>query len=69
VLRRFPDGLVRTCLRREDFVARYGGEEFEVVIPESSLHNAELRAERVLQSLAELELETRSLGPRSSRSL
>jgi diguanylate cyclase len=45
-------------LRREDFVARYGGEEFVVVIPDSSMHNAELRAERVLQSLSELEIET-----------
>jgi len=58
VLRRVADGLVRNFLRREDFVARYGGEEFVVVIPDSSLHNAELRAERVLQSLSELEIES-----------
>jgi len=58
VLRRVADGLVRNFLRREDFVARYGGEEFVVVIPDSSLHNAELRAERVLQSLSEIEIET-----------
>jgi diguanylate cyclase len=56
VLRRVADGLVRNFLRREDFVARYGGEEFVVVIPDSSLHNAELRAERVRQSIAELEI-------------
>jgi diguanylate cyclase (GGDEF)-like protein len=58
VLRRVADGLVRNFLRREDFVARYGGEEFVVVIPDSSLHNAELRAERVLQSLSELEIDS-----------
>jgi diguanylate cyclase len=58
VLRRVADCLVRNFLRREDFVARYGGEEFVVVIPDSSLHNAELRAERVRQSLAELEVDT-----------
>jgi diguanylate cyclase (GGDEF)-like protein len=58
VLRRVADGLVRNFLRREDFVARYGGEEFVVVIPDSSLHNAELRAERVLQALSELEIES-----------
>jgi diguanylate cyclase len=57
VLRRVADMLVRNFLRREDFVARYGGEEFVVVIPDSSLHNAELRAERVRQSISELELE------------
>ena len=58
VLRSVADGLVRNFLRREDFVARYGGEEFVVVIPDSTLHNAEQRAERMRQSLAELELET-----------
>jgi len=57
VLRRVADGLVRNFLRREDFVARYGGEEFVVVIPDSSLHNAEQRAERVRQSLSELEID------------
>jgi diguanylate cyclase len=58
VLRRVADMQVRNFLRREDFVARYGGEEFVVVIPDSSLHNAELRAERVRQSIEELEIET-----------
>lgn len=58
VLRRVADTLVRNFLRREDFVARYGGEEFVVVIPDSSVHNAELRAERVRQALSELEIET-----------
>lgn len=58
VLRRVADCLVRNFLRREDFVARYGGEEFVVVIPDSTLHNAELRAQRVRQSLSELEIET-----------
>jgi diguanylate cyclase len=58
VLQRVADTQVRNFLRREDFVARYGGEEFVVVIPDSSLHNAELRAERVRQSIEELEIET-----------
>jgi diguanylate cyclase len=58
VLRRVADMQVRNFLRREDFVARYGGEEFVVVIPDSSLHNAELRAERVRQAISELEIAT-----------
>ncbi|HEY2410568.1 MAG TPA: GGDEF domain-containing protein [Polyangiaceae bacterium] len=56
VLRRVADELVRNFLRREDFVARYGGEEFVVVIPDSSLHNAVQRAERVRQAISELEI-------------
>jgi len=58
VLRGVADMLVRNFLRREDFVARYGGEEFVVVIPDSSLNNAELRAERVRQSISELDITT-----------
>jgi diguanylate cyclase len=58
VLQRVADALVRNFLRREDFVARYGGEEFVVVIPDSSLNNAEQRAERVRQSIEELEITT-----------
>ncbi len=58
VLRRVADALVRNFLRREDFVARYGGEEFVVVIPDSSVGNAEQRAERVRQSIQDLEIMT-----------
>ncbi|MEO7033386.1 MAG: GGDEF domain-containing protein [Polyangiaceae bacterium] len=58
VLRRVADALVRNFLRREDFVARYGGEEFVVVIPDSSQNNAEQRAERVRQSIQDLEITT-----------
>ena len=39
-------------------MARYGGEEFVVVISDSTLHNAELRAEPVLQSISDLEITT-----------
>jgi diguanylate cyclase (GGDEF)-like protein len=54
VIRRIADTLVRNFLRREDFVARYGGEEFVVVVPDSSAHSVQQRAERVRQSIAEL---------------
>jgi diguanylate cyclase (GGDEF)-like protein len=34
-------------VRRSDFVARYGGEEFCVVLPETPLAGAEVKAERI----------------------
>ncbi len=39
--------LVRGCLRTIDTVARYGGEEFAVLLPETTLREAELTAERI----------------------
>ncbi len=57
VLKRVADTLVRNFLRKEDFVARYGGEEFVVVIPDSSLHNAEERAQRVRQMVEDLSIQ------------
>jgi len=62
VLKRIADSLVRQFLRREDFVARFGGEEFVVVIPDSSLQNARKRAERVRETIEELEFSAES-GP------
>ncbi len=54
VIRRVADTLVRTFLRREDFVARYGGEEFVVVVPDSSPLQVRQRAERVRQAISEV---------------
>lgn len=51
VLKAVADTLLRQFLRKEDFVARYGGEEFGVVIPDSTLENAEARAERLRQAI------------------
>ena len=39
-LRRVSECLLRTFLRKEDFVARYGGEEFAVVLMDASLQDA-----------------------------
>ncbi len=58
VLKKVADALVRSFLRKEDFVARYGGEEFVVVIPDSSLGNARERAERLRQMIEALEIES-----------
>ncbi len=47
--------VVRTLLRKPDYIARWGGEEFLVVLPETSLDNAELVAERIRAMVAATE--------------
>jgi diguanylate cyclase (GGDEF)-like protein len=44
--------VLRTSIRPRDLVARYGGEEFVVVLPECSLADARVVAERVRAELA-----------------
>lgn len=39
--------LVKGCLRTIDTAARYGGEEFAILLPETTLREAELTAERI----------------------
>jgi diguanylate cyclase (GGDEF)-like protein len=39
--------VVRAAIRKEELFARYGGEEFVVILPETTLENAVLVAERV----------------------
>jgi diguanylate cyclase len=54
VLRHLADCLVRTFLRRNDFVARYGGEEFAVILPDTPLSVAVPLAERLLAHVRQL---------------
>ena len=44
--------VVRGMLRKPDYIARWGGEEFLVVLPETSLENATLVADRVRTAVA-----------------
>jgi diguanylate cyclase len=53
VLRAVADALVRSFLRKEDFVARYGGEEFAVIVPDSTQQGVLARTERLLKTMAE----------------
>ena len=55
VLRAFSRCLVRTFLRKDDFLARYGGDEFAVVLPETELHDAVVLAQRLHPALKRLE--------------
>ena len=54
VLQALADGLVRTFPRKSDLVARYGGEEFAVVLPDTSLQNAQRLAARLLAAIGTL---------------
>jgi diguanylate cyclase len=45
--------LVKSCLRTIDTVARYGGEEFAILLPETTLREAELTAERIRSAVEE----------------
>jgi len=44
---------IRTPLRPNDLVARFGGEEFAVLLPETTVENAEIIAERLRQRVSE----------------
>lgn len=45
--------LMVDALRKSDLLGRIGGEEFAVVLPESSLYEAELTAEKIRQKIME----------------
>jgi diguanylate cyclase (GGDEF)-like protein len=47
--------VMRGMLRKPDYMARWGGEEFLVVLPETSLENAKLVAERIRALVAATE--------------
>ncbi len=47
VLREVANSLLRTFLRKQDFVARFGGEEFAVLLIDTSSRSATELAERV----------------------
>ena len=51
-LREVADVVVRTFLRREDFVARHGGESFAVVVPDGRVDAMVQRAEHLCQAMA-----------------
>ncbi|MHB9131081.1 MAG: GGDEF domain-containing protein [Armatimonadota bacterium] len=50
---------LRKCLRDTDVLARYGGEEFVVLLPETTLAQAEILAERLRQAIEALHIPLR----------
>ena len=55
-IRRVASALAANLKRPGDLVARYGGEEFAVLLPETGASNAELVAETLRQSVADLSI-------------
>lgn len=62
VLRQVADTIVRSFLRREDFVARYGGEEFCVVCEHATFEATRDRAERLRKSVMDLKIGGRAIS-------
>ena len=56
-LQEFSDA-VKRVLRLGDIFARYGGDEFALIIPEADLAQGTAVAERVLQAIEQMEIET-----------
>jgi diguanylate cyclase (GGDEF)-like protein len=54
--------IVQSVVRSNDLAARYGGEEFVVLLPETSLHDAALIAERIRESIQDFVLEYEGLS-------
>ncbi len=54
VLRQVSGCLSRTFLRKHDFVCRYGGEEFAAVLIDTTLAQAQMLSERLLENVRSL---------------
>ncbi|HNB50408.1 MAG TPA: diguanylate cyclase [Anaerolineales bacterium] len=54
--------LIRNGLRTSDILGRYGGEEFAAILPETTLEQGHLVAERIRQSIESTPIETEK-GP------
>lgn len=62
VLRKIAN-LIHSAVRDVDIVVRYGGEEFAVILPETSIYDATVIAERIRKSVAEFPFENYETQP------
>jgi diguanylate cyclase (GGDEF)-like protein len=69
VLRDFADRLNEVLRRGTDWIARVGGEEFAVVLPEATLPEAEVIAQRLQERIRTDPFETASAALRVTTSL
>lgn len=54
--------IIREWSRQSDLPCRYGGEEFAVILPETSIHGAQIACERLRQRVADNQVPWRT-GP------
>lgn len=57
VLSKVANMIRNTLVRKTDFLARYGGEEFVVILPYTTIENATLVADKILQCMRNLNIE------------
>lgn len=62
VLRKIAE-LIRNAVRDVDLVMRYGGEEFVAVLPETTLQDGMVIAERIRQNIADFPFENQETQP------
>lgn len=55
-LKLVAEHLAKTIKRKTDFICRYGGEEFLCILPDTSMDMAEILAERLRETVLELEI-------------
>jgi len=61
--------VLRSCVRNEDICARWGGEEFLILLPETSVENSLLVANKVLEAMSMTEFKANKPGIRITVSI
>jgi diguanylate cyclase (GGDEF)-like protein len=56
---RWVADILKHSIRKRDYIARYGGEEFTIVLPETSLQQAEKLAESLRKNISEQDIATK----------
>ncbi len=54
--------VMKKALRESDTIIRYGGDEFVIILPETSLDEAKIAAERILENLRKVEFQGATLS-------
>ncbi len=64
---RLVAGILKNGVKGRDLAARYGGEEFAIILPNTSLHDANTVAEQIRRAVANKELVKKSTGEKLGR--
>lgn len=49
-------GIFQSAIRKQDTVSRWGGEEFLIILPNTTIQNAQILAERLRQDISNTEI-------------